>query len=76
MRVIIGKAGLVRRMAACLSGVGWEKSAQVALKFQTVYDMVMAEPEEWKTIKPGFGKILAKRAYDQLRGEYKDPGEL
>ncbi len=69
----IGKAGLVRKVAACLDGIGWERSANVALKFQTVYDMVMAGPEEWKM--GGIGKVLAQRAFDQLRGKYKPEGE-
>ena len=72
----IGKAGFVRRVAAQLSGVGWEKSGQVALKFSSVAQMCEAGPKEWETIKPGFGKVLAHRAYDQLHGIYKDPGEL
>lgn len=69
----IGKAGLVRKVAACLYGIGWERSANVAVKFSTVYDMVMAGPEEWKM--PGIGKTLAQRAFDQIRGKYKPEGE-
>lgn len=71
----IGKAGLVRKVAACLSGVGWERSGDVALKFRNVLEMCMAVPAEWETIK-GIGKTLARRAYDQIRGEWHDPGEL
>jgi ERCC4-type nuclease len=69
----IGKAGLVRRVAACLNGIGWEKSAAVALKFHTVEEMVLAGPNEWKM--PGIGKVLAQKAFDQLRGKYKDEKE-
>jgi hypothetical protein len=36
--------------------------------------LLLAGPAEWQTI-PGFGKVLAKRAFDQLRGVWKDPGE-
>ena len=71
----IGKAGLVRRVAAALSGIGWQKSADVALKFGTVKEMVEAGPGEWETVR-GVGKTLAKRAFDQLRGDWRDPGEL
>lgn len=71
----IGKAGLVRRVAACLTGIGWQKSGDVALKFETVKELVDAGPGEWSTIR-GVGKTLAQRAFDQLRGQYKDPGEL
>lgn len=70
----IGKAGLVQRVGACLSGVGWSKSAQVAMKFNSVAAMCEAEVSDW--IMPGFGKVLAQRAFDQLRGQYKDKGEL
>lgn len=69
----IGKAGLVRKVAACLEGIGWERSANVAVKFQTVYDMVMADASEWKM--SGIGKVLAQRAFDQLRGKYKPENE-
>ena len=71
----VGKASLVRRVAATLSGIGWERSGDVALKFGTVKEMMEAGPAEWETIR-GVGKTLARRAYDQLRGDYKDKGEL
>ena len=71
----IGKAGLVRKVAASLSGIGWERSGEVAIKFNTVKDMIEAGPKEWATI-PGIGKVLAERVFKQLRGEWKDPGEL
>jgi ERCC4-type nuclease len=72
----IGKAGLVRKWAADLDGVGWSKSGNVAVKFKTGLEMANASIEDWMTIKPGFGKVLAKRAYDQIRGDHKGKGEL
>jgi len=71
----IGKAGLVRKVAACLSGIGWERSGEVALKFNTVEEMVKAGPDEWRTID-GIGKTLAGRVFKQLRGKWNDPGEI
>lgn len=74
--VTIGKAGIVRKWAADLDGIGWERSGAVALKFRTGLEMANAGPEEWASIKPGFGKILSQRVYDQIRGIYKGKGEL
>jgi ERCC4-type nuclease len=71
----VGKASLVRRVAATLNGIGWERSGDVALKFATVKALVDAAPSEWETVR-GIGKTLARRAFDQIRGEYKDKGEL
>jgi ERCC4-type nuclease len=71
----IGKAGFVRRVAACLSGVAWAKSGDIALKFGTIKELVEAGPGELATIK-GIGKVLGQRIYDQFRGNFKDPGEL
>jgi ERCC4-type nuclease len=71
----IGKAGFVRRVAACLSGVAWAKSGDIALKFGTVRELVDAGPGELATIK-GIGKVLGQRIFDQFRGNFKDPGEL
>lgn len=71
----IGKASLVRRVAAALSGIGWEKSGNIDVKFSSVEDMLQAGPKEWATI-PGIGKTLADRAFKQLRGQWVDPKEL
>jgi hypothetical protein len=57
--------GLVRRVANQLEGIGWEKSAAVAARFETVLDMVVATEKDWASI-PGIGKVLAQRAVRQL----------
>ena len=72
--VLLGKAGTVRRVAAALDGVGWEKSMVVAERFKTVEAMVGAEIKDWVKL-PGFGKVLAKRVWGELHGEYKGKGE-
>ena len=59
------KPNLVRRVAAQLEGIGWEKSAAVAARFGTVLDMVVATDREWQT-SPGIGKGLATKAVVQL----------
>jgi len=61
------KPSLVRKVAAQLEGIGWEKSIAVAQRFRSVLDMVVATEGDWRQI-PGIGKQLARRAVDQLLG--------
>ncbi len=49
----------VRRVAAELSGIGYEKSGMIAGKFSTVRAMMNATEKDWRTL-PGLGKTLAK----------------
>lgn len=56
-----------KRVAAQLDLVGKEKAGAAADHFKSVYDMVVAEEDEWRKI-PGFGKILASSVYHQFRG--------
>lgn len=62
------KAPLIRRMAAELPGVGWQKSREVARHFGSVLEMVLAAEREWRQI-PGIGKILAERIVKEINGE-------
>lgn len=71
----VGKASFVRRVAAQLDGIGWEKSGLLDLKFNSVADMCESMANEFQGIK-GIGKVLAQRIWDQLHGIYKSPGEL
>lgn len=71
----LGKAGLVRKWAADLAGIGWTKSGAVANKFQTGLDLANASVEQWETIKPGIGKVMAKRCWEQIRGIWREKGE-
>ncbi len=59
--------GLVRRVAAELSGVGWTRSGSVADKFPTVRAMVEASVQDWLSI-PGIGKKTAEKAVSSLNG--------
>lgn len=61
-----GEPSLVRKIAALLPGIGWEKSRAVEMKFRSVIEMVAAEPGEWEQI-PGIGPTLAHKAVDSLR---------
>ena len=54
------KAPLLRRVAAELPGIGWQKSREVAKHFGSVLEMSLATEREWRRI-PGIGKILAER---------------
>ncbi len=60
--------GLVRRVAAQLKGVGWDKrSATINDRFGSVADMVAASEAEWKTID-GIGTKLSKSIVAELKG--------
>lgn len=76
--VNIGKASSIRRIAAQLNGVGWERSGVVESQFQAVMGPGKSMckcpqcgygsgAEEWEKL-PGFGKVLSKRVADELAG--------
>lgn len=65
------KIPLVQRMANCLDGVGWEKSAAVASRFKTPVDMIASTEKDWELI-PGIGKVLSRRIVKALCGEKED----
>lgn len=56
------------RVAYQLDGIGDKKADLVASQFKSVYDMAIAEENQWKTIQ-GIGKTLAKRIVAQFRGQ-------
>lgn len=62
---VLVRPGLVRRVAAEITGIGWGKSLEVAKRFQSVKEMVEAGEKEWREI-PGIGKTLAKTAVEEL----------
>jgi ERCC4-type nuclease len=59
------KPNLTQSMAACLPGIGYERSAAVAMKFRTPVDMVLATPADWQSI-PGVGKGIAAKVVKVL----------
>jgi len=58
---------LVRRVAAQLPGVGWERSAAVAESFCSVAEMSAADEKRWRKV-PGIGRVLARRIASALQG--------
>lgn len=64
------KAPLLRRVAAELPGIGWQKSREVAKHFGSVMEMVLASEREWRRI-PGIGKTLADRIVKEIINEGK-----
>ncbi len=62
------KPGLVRRVAAELPLIGWDRSSDVAMKFPSVLAMVLADEKDWLSIK-GIGKIIARKVVAAIRGE-------
>ena len=59
------KAGLLRRIASELPGIGWNKSLHVSKHFKSVLEMVMADEKEWMKVE-GVGKKIAHEAVDVL----------
>lgn len=76
----LGKAGVVRRTAKELTGVGWERSGTVAAHFRHPKDMILppgfiytkemteAMTREWARLD-GFGPKLSKNVVRELTGE-------
>lgn len=79
--ITLGKASSVRRVANQLRGVGWERSGAVDASFERVCcincpetdpkSMCGASKKVWQSLD-GFGKVMADRAYRELRGEHGD----
>jgi ERCC4-type nuclease len=64
--VTITAPGLLRRVAAELPGIGWERSAEVSKKFGTLWAMSIADEEQWTSI-PGIGKKIAANVVKAIR---------
>lgn len=65
--VELSKQTLVRRVAACLDGVGWGKAKAIDLEFGSVAELVAAGEKELVEVE-GIGKVLAKSIVEQLHG--------
>lgn len=61
----IVKPNLIRRMAATLPGIGYQKSELVARRFQTADAMIEADVTDWMQID-GIGKKMAERIWNAL----------
>jgi ERCC4-type nuclease len=59
---------LVRKVAAQLPGIGWEKSAAIAERYQSVLELAMADERQLAEL-PGIGKKLARGIVKAVQGE-------
>jgi len=64
---ILIRPSILRRVAAELPGIGFDRSALVARKFRSIQEMSMAGEEEWSSI-PGIGPKTAKAVCAALSG--------
>jgi ERCC4-type nuclease len=65
---LLSKPSLMRRIAAELPNVGWERSDAIERHFPTIVDMVNADEEDWLEI-PGIGKKTAHDVIIELRAK-------
>ncbi len=61
------KQTLVRRMAACLDGVGWRKAKALDMEFDSVVELAVAREKELLEVE-GIGKVLAGSIVKQMHG--------
>jgi ERCC4-type nuclease len=64
----VERPGLLRRLAAQLPLIGWERSAEVARYFGTAASMISASPADWMQIH-GIGKGIALKVTEALHGK-------
>lgn len=57
---ILFKPTVLRRIAAQLPGIGWQKSGAIAKHFDNAFDMMCATEKDWLKI-PGIGKELVRK---------------
>ena len=65
--VELSKQTLVRRVAACLDGVGWGKAKALDMEYDSVIGLAAALEKELMEVE-GIGKKLAKSIVDQIHG--------
>lgn len=66
--VELSKQTLVRRVAACIDGIGWERAKMIDEYFVSVCDFVDAKPDQLVNLE-GIGKKLAESIVKQLKGK-------
>lgn len=62
---ILAAVSTVRKIAAQLPGIGWQRSRAVEERFPTVLEMVTASESEWASVD-GIGKTMARRITDAI----------
>lgn len=65
--VSLTKHTLLRRVAAQIPGVGWERARDIDAAFPTVAALIDAKPEQLTQI-PGIGEKMAQRIHSALHG--------
>jgi len=65
--VELTRHSLVRRIAAQLDGIGWEKARALDQRYNSAEELVGASVDELREVE-GIGKVLATRITNQLRG--------
>lgn len=65
--ILLVKPSLVRRVAAELPHIGWDRSLAVSRHFQSVRDMAVADAGEWMSID-GIGKKIAEEVVRAVGG--------
>lgn len=65
--VELSRQTLVRRVAACLDGIGWGKAKAMDQAFGSVVELAVAREKELLEVE-GIGKKLAKSVVEQLHG--------
>ena len=63
-----GKASMLRRMAAELPGVGFDRARNVESYFGSIEAMFWAGVKDWEKIE-GIGKVTARLAWEALHGK-------
>lgn len=66
----LARPTVLRRIAAQLPHIGWERSRAVTERFRSVEAMVQASLQDWCEIE-GIGKVIAKSVMEVLHGETK-----
>ena len=62
------KATLLRRVAAELPGIGFDRARNVEDFFGSIESMFWAGEDDWKKIE-GIGKVTAQMAWEALHGK-------
>lgn len=65
--VSLVKPSLLRKVSACLPGIGWDRSRSVEKHFGSVFEMVVADEKEWLKVD-GIGKGIAKKVVKEMGG--------
>lgn len=55
----------LRRIAACLPCIGWERSKHVVKRFTSLRELALADSDTWESI-PGIGKVIAQRVMKEI----------